>query len=852
MPNNGTTDPSTSSPKPRDEDTKEFLFSTDDGILSKASVEPPLPSENPVLEPEGLSFYNMDLYGSSERLDIFTEELPSSTENDGQFLEMGGTMKIIHRTEEEEYDLYSAQVSEMAKQYGMWDEKDETEEEIGFPTQESHVIDKGAFPEGEIKPEFKPSESSYSAKKGGICKSAAVDEDFPLETHESLTFQPCFPSESDSQRLEEEYISNSDDVFHEKSMHLSDVVSAVKQLHAPALQKEVFSQWEDEAQEDFTMDSTAAKDEQTGPEEGSEDDMPDVYCIECKLPIRAFEKLFGIHKDHNVTKISNAAEDIKTDIHKNMCKLEEQIAQMENFASHLEEIFITVEENFGRQEQNLEQHYNEVIQTLTQRYEEKTSKLEEEKKQKLESLYGQLIDCGKTLDVSKEMIENAQEIYRNEEKIAFLEAVVPAVDRLKESIETELDTKLSASMEFENSEIDFSDVRQMMDSINIVPAPSAPVINPQSSNSGTSTSVRVCWSLFSDDTVEYYELYYKPVLENVTADENEAQSEAMVKVKETYYTVTNLEPNTQYEFWVTALNTTGISPASERAVYMTVPSPPVILSKECRSCPNAALIRWESGNTNPVDSYTVELCELTRERNENTVTESIVGIPTCESLIQLQSGRHYIIYVRAVNIGGPSDGSQPITIHTTGTFFHLNEETAHPSLSISEDGFTMFYGDEYSDISDMNFGDNSFARCVAIMGELIPVKGKHYWEVEVEENTEYRIGVAYEDTQRNGYLGGNNTSWCMRHIITPSRHKYEFLHNGASPDIRISIPPKRIGVLLDYDSGNLSFFNTDLGQHLHTYKCQFLHYVHPCFALDKPGALTVHNGIESPDYVHIF
>uniref|UniRef100_A0A8C4TGV6 Fibronectin type III and SPRY domain containing 2 n=1 Tax=Erpetoichthys calabaricus TaxID=27687 RepID=A0A8C4TGV6_ERPCA len=735
MPNNGTTDPSTSSPKPRDEDTKEFLFSTDDGILSKASVEPPLPSENPVLEPEGLSFYNMDLYGSSERLDIFTEELPSSTENDGQFLEMGGTMKIIHRTEEEEYDLYSAQVSEMAKQYGMWDEKDETEEEIGFPTQD---------------------------------------------------------------------------------------------------------QWEDEAQEDFTMDSTAAKDEQTGPEEGSEDDMPDVYCIECKLPIRAFEKLFGIHKDHNVTKISNAAEDIKTDIHKNMCKLEEQIAQMENFASHLEEIFITVEENFGRQEQNLEQHYNEVIQTLTQRYEEKTSKLEEEKKQKLESLYGQLIDCGKTLDVSKEMIENAQEIYRNEEKIAFLEVTDFFVIFLY------FYKCLSASMEFENSEIDFSDVRQMMDSINIVPAPSAPVINPQSSNSGTSTSVRVCWSLFSDDTVEYYELYYKPVLENVTADENEAQ------IKETYYTVTNLEPNTQYEFWVTALNTTGISPASERAVYMTVPSPPVILSKECRSCPNAALIRWESGNTNPVDSYTVELCELTRERNENTVTESIVGIPTCESLIQLQSGRHYIIYVRAVNIGGPSDGSQPITIHTTGTFFHLNEETAHPSLSISEDGFTMFYGDEYSDIRKQKVTCSGLCRCVAIMGELIPVKGKHYWEVEVEENTEYRIGVAYEDTQRNGYLGGNNTSWCMRHIITPSRHKYEFLHNGASPDIRISIPPKRIGVLLDYDSGNLSFFNTDLGQHLHTYKCQFLHYVHPCFALDKPGALTVHNGIESPDYVHIF
>lgn len=43
----------------------------------------------------------------------------------------------------------------------------------------------------------------------------------------------------------------------------------------------------------------------------------------------------------------------------------------------------------------------------------------------------------------------------------------------------------------------------------------------------------------------------------------------MTKVKETYHTVTHLVPNTQYEFWVSALNASGISPASERAVYVT-------------------------------------------------------------------------------------------------------------------------------------------------------------------------------------------------------------------------------------------------------------------------------------------
>uniref|UniRef100_W5N5Q8 Fibronectin type III and SPRY domain containing 2 n=1 Tax=Lepisosteus oculatus TaxID=7918 RepID=W5N5Q8_LEPOC len=730
--------------------------------------------------PEGISFYNMDLYESRERLDIFVEEVPVSTMADSQSVQE--PLESPQRTEEEEYDLYTAEVTEMARQYGVWDDKEEGD--MGLPTQEPYVF----ITE---KPPAPTKRETWAGAQQQWKEEEAEEEG----THRGG------PEQSAGARLREWKCS-------------------------------------EESRED-----RAVEEEQVSAE-SSENEPPDVFCTDCQTPIRAFYKLFGPHKDHRVIQIANAAEEVKDEIHKTMCKLEEQIAQMENFASHLEEIFITVEENFGRQEQNLEQHYNEVMQTLTQRYEERTSGLEDEKKQKLEALYSQLIRCGKTLDVSKELIEAAQELHRNEDKLSFLQN---EIHRIEEFIKCDPELKLSASMDFQNAAIDFSDVRQMMDSINIVPAPSAPVINPQAPNSATSTSVRVCWSLFSDDTVEYYELYYTPVLEDSTVGESKEPS--MIKVKETYCTVTDLVPNTQYEFWVTALNTTGISPASERAVYVTVPSPPFIRHKESRSCPTAALIRWESGNTNPVDSYTVELCEISRERTNSAVTESIVGIPTCESLIQLESGKRYLIYVRAVNIGGLSERSDSIIIQTTGTYFHLNEETAHPCLSISEDGFTMFYGDEELEVSDMTFSDNTFARCVAILGELIPVRGKHYWEVEVEENTEYRIGVAYQDTQRNGYLGGNNTSWCMRHVITPSRHKYEFLHNGWTPDIRVTTHPKRIGVALDYETGKLSFFNTDQSQHLYTYECQFLHFVHPCFALDNPGALTVHNGIEAPAYV---
>uniref|UniRef100_A0AAY4DFI8 Fibronectin type III and SPRY domain containing 2 n=1 Tax=Denticeps clupeoides TaxID=299321 RepID=A0AAY4DFI8_9TELE len=569
----------------------------------------------------------------------------------------------------------------------------------------------------------------------------------------------------------------------------------------------------------------------------TESDPPDVFCADCQTPTHAFQKSFGPHKSHRVILMS------AKNVSKTKGKLEEKITQMENFASNLEEIFITVEDNFGRQEQNLEQHYNDVLQTLSQRYEESASALENEKKVKLESLYSQLICCGKMMDTTKELIEVAQKLYRTENKCSFLRVSFHCCT-----------TKFYHSFmlyrctvsPFETLTADFSDIKHMMDSINIVPAPSAPVMNPQIPNSASLTSLRVCWSLFSDDTVEYYELYSRPISEDMSVESGLEAS--MVKVKETHYTVTELVPNAQYEFWVTATNTTGISPSSEKAVYMTVPAPPIIKPQECTSCPDAALIRWDSGNTNPVDSYTVELAEIGPEVGESSITESIVAIPTCECLIQLQPGTRYLVYVRAVNIGGPSERSQPFTVVTIGTFFHLLEDTAHPCLSISEDGFTMFYTDDELPLSEMAFTDESFARCVAVLGDLIPIRSKHYWEVEVDPNTEYRIGVAYEDTQRNAYLGGNNASWCMRHVLTPSRHKYEFLHNGWTPDIRITRHPLRIGVALDYDHGKLSFFNADLEQHLYTFHCQFLHFVHPCFALDNPGALTLVNGTEAPNY----
>lgn len=55
------------------------------------------------------------------------------------------------------------------------------------------------------------------------------------------------------------------------------------------------------------------------------------------------------------------------------------------------------------------------------------------------------------------------------------------------------------------------------------------------------------------------------------------------------------------------------------------------------------------------------------------------------------------------------------------------------------------------------------------MGNLIPIRGRHYWEVEVDELADYTVGVAFEDVPKQEDLGANCLSWCMRHKFASSR-----------------------------------------------------------------------------------
>uniref|UniRef100_A0A673KJW8 B30.2/SPRY domain-containing protein n=1 Tax=Sinocyclocheilus rhinocerous TaxID=307959 RepID=A0A673KJW8_9TELE len=115
--------------------------------------------------------------------------------------------------------------------------------------------------------------------------------------------------------------------------------------------------------------------------------------------------------------------------------------------------------------------------------------------------------------------------------------------------------------------------------------------------------------------------------------------------------------------------------------------------------------------------------------------------------------------------------------------------------------------------------------------------GRHYWEVELVHppnppKNYWIIGVV-----KHGHFCSNNRS-----ALTPSRG-FWFLcsdgphgfHTNTEPPVKLSLTPRpeRLGVLLDYDEGLLSFYNVKESKHLLTISSRFSGSVVPLF---NPGA----------------
>uniref|UniRef100_A0A672YIT1 B30.2/SPRY domain-containing protein n=1 Tax=Sphaeramia orbicularis TaxID=375764 RepID=A0A672YIT1_9TELE len=155
----------------------------------------------------------------------------------------------------------------------------------------------------------------------------------------------------------------------------------------------------------------------------------------------------------------------------------------------------------------------------------------------------------------------------------------------------------------------------------------------------------------------------------------------------------------------------------------------------------------------------------------------------------------------------------------------LDPNTAHGRLHLSDDLTSVRYGDTYQHLPD---NPERFTRYFDALGCEGFNSGKHSWDVEVGDHPKWILGLAKESVDRKGEAGLSPQYgiWCLKHLSG----KYT---NGPGRTVTVQTSPQRIRVELDYDRGEVSFYNAEDKTHIYTYTDTFTEKLYALISVGK-------------------
>ncbi|XP_066577862.1 bloodthirsty-related gene family, member 30 [Amia ocellicauda] len=210
-----------------------------------------------------------------------------------------------------------------------------------------------------------------------------------------------------------------------------------------------------------------------------------------------------------------------------------------------------------------------------------------------------------------------------------------------------------------------------------------------------------------------------------------------------------------------------------------------------------------------------------------------VSLPRTESMMSLRGLRRREWSLK--DLRKLRTGSGVKKIRTYSENITLNPITAYPFLILSDDRKQVKRGEK------LQYYRNSPQRYdvwSCVLGKEGFTSGRHYWEVVVGDNKDWKLGVVHESAQRKGlfdmsprvgywalWWGGSQ----LRALTNPNPTK-------VKPSTRL----KHIGVFLDYEEGQVSFYNAKTGSEIYTYSDSFSEKLFPLFGTgDKDVPLII-------------
>ncbi|XP_038671003.1 zinc-binding protein A33-like [Scyliorhinus canicula] len=199
---------------------------------------------------------------------------------------------------------------------------------------------------------------------------------------------------------------------------------------------------------------------------------------------------------------------------------------------------------------------------------------------------------------------------------------------------------------------------------------------------------------------------------------------------------------------------------------------------------------------------------INEERQTLTVKGGALSIIKFNGLLQYRTWKEMIHFIK------PAPAS-----------LLLNPNTANPWLILSKDLASVRLGDKQQSLPDT---PDRFDQCACVLGSEGFSSGKHYWQVHVGEKTQWRLGVARGSINRKGPIDHRPETGFWILWLKPGRG---YVACTSPNETRLTQRMKApiIGVFLDYERGQVSFYNADNMTHLHTFTQTFTGKLFPIF-----------------------
>ncbi|XP_054576302.1 probable E3 ubiquitin-protein ligase TRIML1 isoform X2 [Eptesicus fuscus] len=133
----------------------------------------------------------------------------------------------------------------------------------------------------------------------------------------------------------------------------------------------------------------------------------------------------------------------------------------------------------------------------------------------------------------------------------------------------------------------------------------------------------------------------------------------------------------------------------------------------------------------------------------------------------------------------------------------LDPDTANAYLVLSEDLKSVRYGGIRQKLPD---NPERFDQSAAVLGAQSFTCGRHYWEVEVGNKTEWEVGICKDSVSRKGNLP-KPPGDLFSLIGLKIGDDYSLWVSSPLKGQHVREPVQKVGVFLDYESGHIAFYN---------------------------------------------